>query len=188
MDPDPVTGTLRGFEKRFSAGDLFRSASEICDVFLVPKLLPNMKYAPGIPAPASYDNITSWWKSMSLSGDNARENPYNDLYPRLTTKSNTYQIHLRVQTLQKLPHSDAATWTEARDQVTAEYRGSFILERYVDANDTTLPDFATHRPISARSRPILQIPHHRSQAIHSVVIHNPKTHQSRPSDPSDENL
>ncbi len=153
VDLDPTTGTLRGFEERFKTGDIFRSASEICDIFLVPKLLSGVKYSPAGSNTTSYQNMVQWWASMSLSGDNARENPYNDIYPRLTTKSNTYRVHLRVQTLQKVKQSGTAgttgsdtgtaSWIEGKDQVTGEYRGSFLLERYVDMNDTTLPDFAT---------------------------------------------
>ncbi len=38
----------------------------------------------------------------TVTGDNLREKPYADLYPRLTTKSNTYTVHFRVQNAQKV--------------------------------------------------------------------------------------
>ena len=37
MNLDHETGTLRGFEKKFEDGEIFRSASEICEIFLVPE-------------------------------------------------------------------------------------------------------------------------------------------------------
>ena len=33
-------------------------------------------------------------------------------------------------------------WDPKRDKISSEYRGSSILERYIDVNDPTLPDFA----------------------------------------------
>ena len=71
-----------------------------------------------------------------------RERPYSTLYPRLTTKSNTYTPHFRVQTLQKNPTTSATEWNEARDKVQSEFRGSAIVERYIDPSDPDLPDFA----------------------------------------------
>ena len=35
---DRETGTLRGFERRFEEGDIFRSSSEICEIFPVPHM------------------------------------------------------------------------------------------------------------------------------------------------------
>lgn len=139
---DEETGTLRGFEERFKSGDIFRSASEICDIFLVPSPLPGARYATSGTLP-TYEQMTGWWAQMSLSGDNARENPYNDIYPRLTTKSDTFRVHLRVQTLRQPRGKPVHQWDETHGQVTGEYRGSVLLERHVDANDLKLPDFAT---------------------------------------------
>jgi hypothetical protein len=69
------------------------------------------------------------------------------LLPRLTTKSNTYTVHLRVQALKQVPGwrtsaADWGRWDETKDQVVSEYRGSASIERYVDPNDTSIPDFA----------------------------------------------
>jgi uncharacterized protein (TIGR02600 family) len=131
--------TLRGFEQRFSAaapaglynGDSgpFRQASEICDMYLVPR-------------GATLANMDTWWRDHSLTGDNARESPYNQIYARVTTKSNTYTIHMRVQALKKTPGSNPAQWNENRDQVVSEFRGSTLIERYVDPSAPNLPDFA----------------------------------------------
>jgi len=138
IDPEQ---TLLQFARRFNVDkDLFRSASEICDLYLV-------------PIGQQLSNMGAFWKANdinahNLTGDNARERPYGTLYPRLTTKSNSYTIHYRVQVLQQASRSRGtsaaawATWNEASDQVMAESRGSTTIERYVDPTDTTIPDFA----------------------------------------------
>ena len=148
--------TIRGgFDARFNGTnpgatpDIFRSASEICNIFLVPQEQQNppngtASSAGGYNDPnlatagLTYLNTASWWDNFSLTGDNSRESPYNQIYPRLTTKSNTFQVHYRVQLLKKLANSSQTTWTEGVDQVVSEYRGSSILERYIDPNDPRL--------------------------------------------------
>jgi hypothetical protein len=81
--------------------------------------------------------MPDWWDSYALTGDNLREKPYADLYSRLTTKSNTYTIHVRAQSLQKRPGSKADEWTEGKDIITSEYRGSFSIERFLNPNITS---------------------------------------------------
>ncbi|MCB1225989.1 MAG: Verru_Chthon cassette protein A [Verrucomicrobiales bacterium] len=135
-----VEQTLKGFEQRFMQWDVFRSASEICEIFLVPKGRPNAPYEVSwMPA---YNQMTQWWNgdlaqpdAMDLTGDNVREAPYAGLYPRLTTQSNTYTVHYRVQALKKARGTEANLWVEDRDRVAADYRGSAELERYMDPNE-----------------------------------------------------
>jgi hypothetical protein len=83
--------------------------------------------------------MSKWWlQNGDLTGDNEREKPYVDLLPRITTKSNTFTVHMKVQTLRQLPHANDAdyrTWTEGKDVVLGEYRGSSTIERYVDPAD-----------------------------------------------------
>ena len=144
------------FQVRFvSFKDIFRSATEICNVFLVPKKVPGRTYyssqagtAPAPPTDASYASMTAWWKNFKMTGDNGRESPYSQIYPRLTTKSNSYQVHMRVQVLTQTPADvQAGTFdTGAGDSVTGEYRGSTTIERYLDSNQSNLPDFATTFP------------------------------------------
>lgn len=129
--PLNVKETLKGFEKTFAANDIFRSASQISEINLVPD-----------DGAATYDRMKDFWDKKTLTGDNLREKPYADLYPRLTTKSNSYTVHYRVQVLQKLPNTPVAQWVEGRDQVGSEYRGSSEIERYLDSTDPTLPDYA----------------------------------------------
>ncbi|MCE9612462.1 MAG: Verru_Chthon cassette protein A [Chthoniobacter sp.] len=124
-----IPETLKAFDTKFSGNDLFKSATQFCDINLIP---------PGETA----STIASFWSNHQLTGDNLREKPYVDIYPRLTTKSNTYTVHVRVQTLKKASASVPDQWIPARDKVVGEYRGSVLLERYIDLNDPALPDFA----------------------------------------------
>jgi uncharacterized protein (TIGR02600 family) len=133
MDP-AKDGTLTGFENIFRRGDIFRSASQICDIFLVPQNA------------SSYSGMAGWWAKMQHTGDNSREAPYGQIYPRVTTKSNVFTVHMRVQVLRKGPNTDPASWDETRDAVLSEYRGADMVERYVDASDPALPDFAVSTP------------------------------------------
>ena len=118
--------TLRQFDARFAANDIFRSATEICSLFLVPEgqTLANVQ-----------DLASGYWSSRQLTGDNSREKPYAELYPKLTTQSNTYRIHLRVQAL---PPSAAIPPGKSDFEFTAEYRGSCLIERYLNPNDPRL--------------------------------------------------
>lgn len=70
-----------------------------------------------------------------------REPPYNQLQPRLTTRSNTFQVHYRVQCLQKARSTAPASWDEAVEKPVAELRGSTLFERYLDPNDPAIPDY-----------------------------------------------
>ncbi|MES2310427.1 MAG: Verru_Chthon cassette protein A [Verrucomicrobiota bacterium] len=127
-------GTLRQFKEKFDSGDIFRSASEICDIYLVPST----------ESWTSDNQALSYWAARKMTGENLRERPYTTIYPKLTTKSNTYQVHFRVQTLKKRKmDKDQSTWKENEDAVTGEYRGSTLIERYIDPNQTDLPDYAT---------------------------------------------
>ncbi len=157
-----VDDAQSGFQVRFKTRkDIFRSASEICNIFLVPQAVnwsTTGKYYPGLPSlptDASYSSMQAWWSNFQLTGDNIREAPYNQIYPRLTTKSNSFQIQMRTQVLTQTK-ADAAAGvfdTASGDTISAEYRGSAIVERYVNPNQTTpaLPDFATTFPTLASS-------------------------------------
>lgn len=144
---------MKGIRQRFEEGDIFRSASEICEIFLVPKPMAGRTYYPrtgGLPSSSpTYDSMVTWWNGdlntqmdgFELTGDNVRESPYNQLYPRLTTKSNVFTVHYRVQLLKKARSTAAAEWDEARDSLSAEKRGSVVIERYIDPNASGLPEF-----------------------------------------------
>ena len=129
LDLTTNNGTLAGFEQRFAAGDIFRSAAEICSIPLVP-------FGRG----ATYSGMTSWWAANNTyTGDNSKERPYARIYPKLTTKSNVFTVHYTVQVLKQVsPRSSASwtTWNEATDKVLATYRGATTIERYVNPRDT----------------------------------------------------
>ncbi len=153
--PVDADATLMLFADRFANNNPFKSSSEICDMFLVPK--PENKPSPTAPDAPSInpyqtqpptngtaaqvlDYVQTFWQSASGgagTADNLRERPYAALYPRLTTKSNTYTVHLRAQSLKKRPGSDPQTFDQTKDIVTSEYRGSFMIERFLDPNAST---------------------------------------------------
>ncbi|MEI8293442.1 MAG: Verru_Chthon cassette protein A [bacterium] len=128
-----ANGSLRQFKEKFDSGGVFRSASEICDIYLTPK-------GQNWTSNAAADNF---WSSNLNTPENLREKPYANLYALLTTKSNTFTVHIRAQALRKVPGTAADQWVEGRDRVVAEERSSTLVERYIDVDDGTLPDFAT---------------------------------------------
>lgn len=122
--------TLEQFEDVFDGGNVFRSASDIMALYLV-------------PVGETVAGMASFWDTHRLTGDNTRERPYANLLGRLTTKSNTYTVHYRVQALKRAPGGTEGTWDESRDKVLSEHRGSTVLERYINPNDTSIIDYAT---------------------------------------------
>lgn len=141
-----VDATLTGFTRRFDQFDIFRSPSEICEIFLVPERIPGANYDDdAAPPPTDYEDMVEWWNgdlsdittvdAFELTGDNLREAPYNQLYPRLTTRSNVFKVHYRVQVLRKSREGQPDQWDEEMDSVAGEFRGSALLERYLDPNE-----------------------------------------------------
>ncbi|MES2570336.1 MAG: Verru_Chthon cassette protein A, partial [Verrucomicrobiota bacterium] len=134
--------TIKGLENRFADYQRFgpdhgfyKSASEICEHFLYPEGATN---AGLIQFESGEQRIRDFWKKNRLTGDNVRERPYADLLPRLTTRSNTYTVHFRVQTLrQPRGNTEAAarTWRITSGSITGEYRGETTIERYIDPED-----------------------------------------------------
>jgi uncharacterized protein (TIGR02600 family) len=127
-------GTLRQFRQKFDAGEIFRSATEISDIFLVPE---------GSSWASDSSAAAAWYGSgFSMVGDNSRERPYANLYQLLTTKSNVFTVHYHAQALQKSKArnlSDPTVFdTGAGDKVAAAQRGATTFERYLDPNDPRL--------------------------------------------------
>ena len=82
--------------------------------------------------------IKHFWRRNTLTGDNLRERPYSDLVPRLTTKSNSFTVHVRAQVLRAprgTSDADFRIWREKPESVTSEYRGETSIERYLDPAD-----------------------------------------------------
>jgi uncharacterized protein (TIGR02600 family) len=131
LNLDKDTGTLKTFEDLFAKNEIFRSETQICSV---PLISANATWS------ANFES--DYWDTRRLTGDNSREMPYTQLLPRLATRSNTYTVHYRVQNLKKVPSTNPGVWTEGKDKVTSELRGSRTIERYLDPNDTGIPDYA----------------------------------------------
>lgn len=131
--------TLKQFEQRFEDDDLFRSETEICAIHLVPDGIT----ITGNPV-SDQTTMRNFWETHALTGDNSRERPYVGLLPKLTTKSNVFTIHYRVQVLKQRPGTEPGDWSEATGIVLAEQRGSYTVERYIDPNNPSLinVDFA----------------------------------------------
>jgi uncharacterized protein (TIGR02600 family) len=164
--PIHLNETLKQISAKFSTNGFFRSGAEICSVWLYPANPPGPQNMtnPAMPLvtdmAGSTTNLFNWWYGgvgttrKGVTGDNQRERPYALIYPQITTKSNTYQIHYRVQTLKQTATahpSDWSTWIDPgtggrgiTDKVVGELRGSAVIERYIDPSNPNLPDFATN--------------------------------------------
>ncbi|MFA6176229.1 MAG: Verru_Chthon cassette protein A [Phycisphaerae bacterium] len=128
--------TLASIRDRYDGADgngnrVFLSSAEICSIDLIPQ-------------GATRSSLASFWADKRTTGDNSRESPYSTLVPRLTTKSNTYTVHVLAQVL--MPGPGIIGWQEGRGRVVAQWRGSIGIERYVDPNDLRFsgagaPDF-----------------------------------------------
>jgi len=178
--PIDVRATLRQFDNRFrhtagiatNAMGLFRSATQICETHLVPvdaagsdTVDANAQSLRNANSQADFDSaMNDFWSHNRVTGDNVRERVYSNIYARLTTRTNTFRVHMRTQTLKKARSTDPAKFDAVKDAVTSEYRGSALLERYIDPNDgsggvsdssTTIPDYADSAgPFSGAKPPL----------------------------------
>jgi uncharacterized protein (TIGR02600 family) len=130
-----VNETLKQFDSRFDLGDgngkpVFVSETEICNLDLVPDDGGNTTFDSG--------SLAAFWGNKKTTGDNSRERPYALLYPRLTTKSNTYTVYVMTQSL-AAPAAYRSGWNEKAGSVTGEWRGEYTIERYIDPNDPSMP-------------------------------------------------
>jgi uncharacterized protein (TIGR02600 family) len=124
---------------RFESGSFYFTGSEICSIPIVP-------VDPSINATNSTsikNQLQNWWSARRITSDTLREQPYTAMLSRVTTKSNTFTVHYRVQALRQPPRAghNWAEWEEARDQVVGEYRGSTTIERFLDPNAQNIPDY-----------------------------------------------
>ncbi|MEQ1824126.1 MAG: Verru_Chthon cassette protein A, partial [Fimbriimonadaceae bacterium] len=153
-----IPETLRQLEERFvynpsvygAAQGLLRTASQLCELHLIPEKFGNDGLnANGIaynPATRT-GKMRAFWDANRLTGDNTRERPYANIYQKVTTKSNTYRVHFLAQSLLKAKSLAATTVDTTRDTVTSTYRGSALVERYLDSGSAdsprALPNFAS---------------------------------------------
>ena len=138
--PINIPATLKQFEDRFDNGEIFRSATEICEIYMVPD-------KPGAPTRATlgeasnvsvggegldYPSMRDFWKDHALTADNVKERTYANLYPRLTTKSNVFQTHMIVESILKARSVPHDVFDPERDQISGRWRGSAVIERNID--------------------------------------------------------
>jgi uncharacterized protein (TIGR02600 family) len=140
---DPQWMVEKIIDSALDAKKFFKSATEICELDL--PLKAKFKDAPGTAgkfSPSNYNDTAArrnFWTAHDMTGDNCRERPYAHIYPRLTTKSNVYTVHVWAQSLAKRPSSkDWDEFDETTDRILGEYRGSSTIERYIDVNDELL--------------------------------------------------
>ncbi|RBP41248.1 uncharacterized protein (TIGR02600 family) [Roseimicrobium gellanilyticum] len=167
--------TLKIFQERFNSGFAFISPAQICEMYLLPKrvseydTLAPEKWPEKISdllKPTGNGSILKFWEDHAITAENLKERPYTNLYPRLTTRSNTYQVHVRAQTVRKARSVGPEKVDVTKDSITSEYRGSVVLERYLDLTDPRLKtvDFAAGAP---GTKPSLE-------AYHRVRVLNQK--------------
>jgi hypothetical protein len=132
--------TLTPFRTKFAQGEVFITPSEITELYLVPQL-----------SGETYSTMPAYWNRHRLTGENIKERPYSHIYPRLTTKSNVFNVHYRVQVLRKPKgqDADAKVWNEESARILAEARGNTLIERYIDMNQANIPDYATDAGVNA---------------------------------------
>lgn len=137
--PVNVEETLRQFEDKFHEGKFFHSASQICDIHIVPE---DPSFSPSVEQMRAPGVFSGYWGRHLLTGDNSKERIYTTTYPRLTTRSNVFRVHYKVQTLKKSPRSAPDQFDSEIDAVASSAQGSTVVERYIDPNHPGLPDFA----------------------------------------------
>jgi uncharacterized protein (TIGR02600 family) len=158
-----VNGTLAQFESRFKfqanaftpagAMGLFRTASQICEIHLIPRKEAGSPASnggdasPAIPYNAMdmrNINDSGFWSQRQMTGDNTRERPYANVYGKITTQSNTFRIYYKAQVIQKARSAPVGAFDTTKDRVASEYRGTTLIERKLDPNDPRLPDYAVN--------------------------------------------
>ncbi len=133
-----VVQTLAAIKAERGGNALFSSASQLTEIPLIPKGVNN-----SLTNGPTAATIETFWNNNRMTGDNMRELPYNNVYSRVTTKSNTYTVHYQVQVLKKIRGSDPTIWDETKDKFLSELRGQTLIERYLDPN-AIYPDYATN--------------------------------------------
>lgn len=179
-----IQGTLAQFESRFrfapsatspapaAAQGLFRTASQICEVHLIPERVSGSNPATSIntTTPPSTDGsdaggggggrpggggrtssqsyraseMTAFWQARAVTGDNTKERPYSSLYAKLTTQSNTFRVHYRVQAIRKARSVQPGNFDPSKDTVASDQRGSVLIERRIDPTNPGIPNYAAN--------------------------------------------
>lgn len=135
-----AAGTIRLWDAAASEmGRPFLVPSEICAHYLVPE-----------GRNASRQAMEDFWKTHRLTGDNTKERPYANLYPRLTTRSNVFRVHFIAQSLRKSASAPSDRFVSATDIIAGTVRGSALLRRSLDESSRDIPDYAAPAPASGK--------------------------------------
>ena len=143
--------TLTQSEETFAKGEIFMTESEICEQFLIPE---------GQAWDGTGESMRAFWDAHRLSGDNTLERPYAGLYSRLTTRSNAFRLHYRIQAITKGASSPPNRFDRDNDTIAEDRRGSKSIERVL--NDQDLPNYLDNRKDLA-STP-------RAESFYQVVV------------------
>ena len=95
---------------------------------------------------------------LQYDGDNSLERPYSLIYPRVTTKSNIFTVHVLAQSLKKIASDpNQNVWSEpppagsgssGGDQILSEFRAAYTIEKYFDPNADDITTDAAGTQIS----------------------------------------
>ena len=133
-----ATETLKQFDAKFAQDEAFMTESEICEHFLIPE---------GQQWDNEGTSMRAFWDAHRLSGDNTLERPYAGLYGRLTTRSNVFRLHFRIQEIVKSTDSPADRFDPDQDSIGSDRQGSKILERVLNHQHPDLPSYSTRQLI-----------------------------------------
>lgn len=147
--------TLKQFDETFAKGKIFITESEICEQFLIPE---------GESWDGTGQSMRAFWDRHRLSGDNTLERPYAGLYSRLTTRSNAFRVHYRIQLIDKGDASPPDEFDPNTDTITTDHRGAKIIERVLDAEAESMPNYISSEDNFAD--------HARLERFYRVVVHD----------------
>lgn len=163
-----IDSTLSQFDERFemktprsgTKAGLFRTASQICEIDLIPKTGRAGEPTVGKPANDAQRRaaMNLFWNYNQITGDNTRERPYSNIYQKVTTRSNTFRVYFMAQAIRKAKSVSPDQIDLSKDTVTGEYRGSALIERFLDFSaaergsaPVAFPDYADASPLTKRS-------------------------------------
>ena len=113
----------------FGRGEVFLSATQLCEHDLVPEGESGDRAA-----------MRAFWARHRLSGDNSKERPYANTLGRFTTRSNSFRVHFRVEVLQPVRPGEDGRFRPSALSLRARREGSVHVERHLDPSNPDLPD------------------------------------------------
>jgi hypothetical protein len=95
-----------------------------------------------VPEGHTLENMQTFWATHRLTGDNTKERPYATIYPHLTTRSNTFELHVVAESIEKNPDTPSDVFDPALDRVAGRVQKRVVIEWRIDPNNPEIPDFA----------------------------------------------